>query len=339
MNQKKNIGLEEVKTNPKISVIIPAYNTSGTIAETLDSVLNQNFTDYEIIVINDFGPDTNELYEVLTKYKEKIIFVDKTVNEGVSVTRNNAVKNEARGELIAFIDADDIWQPTFLLESYDFLTRNNYDMVYVSGELFGITKQAGNTFIRSNPEQGTITRKQLIDGKCLILPSGSLISREKFLEIGGFDPKVLRTEDFHLWMRMIFGGVKIGYLKRVLYKFRLRPGSGSGDSLQRLERNIKVWRVLQNELKFTDEENRTIEKHIEIENAAIFRTQGKIHIVQKNWKEAKIAFTQAKKSAEVLNFPFKHKIKISAVLLLLNIFPKALSKLFKSLHDDEIKYM
>jgi glycosyltransferase involved in cell wall biosynthesis len=339
MNQEKQIGALVKKADPKISVVIPAYNTFETIAETLDSVLEQTFTDYEIIVVNDNGPDAEKLKTVLAPYKEKIIFIDKRINEGVSTTRNKAVKEEARGELIAFIDADDIWKPTYLQESYDFLTENNYDMVYVCGELFGITNNVGQTFISSNPAQGTITRELLIGGRCLILPSGSLIGKEKFIRVGGFDPKVLRTEDFHLWMRMIFNGIKIGYLKRVLYKFRLRPGSGSGDLLQRLERNIKVWRTLQNELSFTTEETQIIERHIEIEAVALLRAKGKIFIVQKNWREAKSVFGQAKISAKKLGLPVKHQLKMSIILILLSFYPNALSKLFKNFRDDEIEFM
>jgi glycosyltransferase involved in cell wall biosynthesis len=334
----KRVGSQVKSEKPAVSIIIPNYNTANYIAETIDSVLAQTFKNYEIIVINDAAPDTAELKKVLENYYEKVVFVDKSVNEGTSATRNAAVKF-ARADLIAFLDADDIWQPTFLEELYEFLESKNYDMAYADAELFGPKYLANENFLPFNPAQGDVTRELLIGGKCHILPSGTLLKKSVFQAVGGFDPKVSRTEDFDLWMRLIFNKTRIGYLRKLLFKFRLRPESGSGDSLQRIERGIKVWRILQEKLPFTDEENRIIEHHCAVANSGLLRARGRLYINQENWTAAKKTFREAKQQAKILGLPLKHRLKISAVLFLLNFSPGLLLKLFRNLRADEIQYM
>ncbi|HSK70288.1 MAG TPA: glycosyltransferase family 2 protein, partial [Pyrinomonadaceae bacterium] len=314
------------------------YNTAEFISETLDSVFAQTFTDFEIFVVNDAAPDTSQLIEVLKPYKEKIIFIDKSENEGVCVARNLAAL-EARGDYIAFVDADDIWFPNYLQEQVEFLEANNYDLVFAVAKLFGVSSQAGKTLLPFNPPRGEVTRSMFIEGRCLILPSGTLVRRRDLLAVGGFDPQVTRTEDFDLYMRMIFRGTRFGCLGKVLFKFRLRPGSGSGDLRQRNERCINVWRILQRKLEFTEEENRIIERHIEKEEAALLRSKGKIYLNQGNWEEAAAAFRQARQKAEKLGLPLVHKLKLSAILMMLSISPGLLRRLFQFIRSSEVEYI
>src|SRR5690349_17239256 len=123
------VGSQVSSGTPLVSVVIPNYNTAQFIAETLDSLRAQTFTNYEIIVVNDAAPDTDELRKVLEKYKERITFIDKSTSEGTSASRTLAVEH-ARGDVLAFLDADDIWRPTLLEELSGFLEINGFDMVY-----------------------------------------------------------------------------------------------------------------------------------------------------------------------------------------------------------------
>ena len=94
---------------PRVSVIMPAYNVAAYIGETLESVFAQTYSDYEIIVVNDGSPDTPELERVLAPYSERIVYVTQE-NRGLSGARNTALK-VARGEFIALLDSDDVWEP------------------------------------------------------------------------------------------------------------------------------------------------------------------------------------------------------------------------------------
>jgi len=95
-----------------VSIIIPAYNVAPYIGETLDSVFAQTFADYEVIVINDGSPDTEDLERALARFIDRINYL-KQENRGASVARNTGL-HAARGQFIAFLDADDVWLPNSL---------------------------------------------------------------------------------------------------------------------------------------------------------------------------------------------------------------------------------
>src|SRR5215216_4005099 len=99
-------------TSPTVSVIIPVYNGIQYVSAAIESVLNQVFTDYEVIVINDGSPRTEDLERRLDPFRGEIRYL-KQENRGPGGARNTGIL-AARGEFIAFLDADDYWQPDFL---------------------------------------------------------------------------------------------------------------------------------------------------------------------------------------------------------------------------------
>src|SRR5881227_962875 len=105
-----------------VSVVIPAYNVGPLISETLDSVLAQHYRHFEIIVVNDGSPDTPALEAALAPYRDRITYIAQE-NAGPGAARNAGIER-ARGELIAFLDGDDIWLPECLTEQ---VARANAD--------------------------------------------------------------------------------------------------------------------------------------------------------------------------------------------------------------------
>jgi hypothetical protein len=166
-----------------------------------------------------------------------------------------------------------------------------------------------------------------------------LIRKQIFDAVGGFDPEVKRTEDFDLWMRLIFMGARIGYLRKVLFKFRLRPDSGSGDFLVRLQRCIDVWLILRKKLEFTAEENILIDGHIAVQESALLRARGRYYLNNQQWDEARKTFEEARKMADQLSLPFKHRLKLSAVILALKLSPQLLLRMFRYFRPQEIEYI
>ena len=100
--------------SPLVSVIIPAYKAAGHIVSAIESVLAQTFSDHEIIVINDGSPDTSQLLEVLSPYRDRIRYLEQP-NQGPSGARNTGIR-AARGTYVAFLDSDDSWSPSYLGE-------------------------------------------------------------------------------------------------------------------------------------------------------------------------------------------------------------------------------
>ncbi|HEY9888470.1 MAG TPA: glycosyltransferase family A protein, partial [Candidatus Obscuribacterales bacterium] len=106
---------------PKISVIVPTYNAENTIEETIQSVLQQTFTDFELLVINDGS--TDKTLEVLANIQDSRLQVLTFPNGGVVESRNRGIQN-ASGEYLSFLDADDLWQKDKLAEQLSALEAN-----------------------------------------------------------------------------------------------------------------------------------------------------------------------------------------------------------------------
>ena len=113
----------------EISIIVPVYNSEKYLKETIGSILNQTFQDFELICVND-GSKDNSL-EILNYFKEedeRIIVINQE-NQGVSTARNNAI-SIAKGKYIAFLDSDDLMHPTFLEKMHQIIEQENSDVVY-----------------------------------------------------------------------------------------------------------------------------------------------------------------------------------------------------------------
>lgn len=111
-----------------VSIIMPSYNTAQYIAETIESVLKQSYTNWELIIVDDCSTDNTD--EVISLFRdERIHYFKNKKNSGAAVSRNRALR-EARGEWIAFLDADDLWVPEKLDEQLKFMVDNGYDFTY-----------------------------------------------------------------------------------------------------------------------------------------------------------------------------------------------------------------
>lgn len=330
-----SVGQHGGQDRPAVSVIIPAYKIAGYIAETLASVFSQTFSDFEVIVLNDGSADADELCKAIEPYRARIKFINKVANSGAGATRNLGAKC-ARGDVFVFLDGDDLWHPEFLARLLQFKKDGGYGAVYSEAKtLVSEPYRVGDLF-HLNPAGGEITRTHLINGECHILPSGTLVDAEAFYRIGGFDPCVYRSEDFDLWMRLLFDGVRFGYLREALFTYRLRPNSLKGDMIQRIERCRDVWRGLLRKLPFTYEENAKVALHIACEEAAILRAEGRLAIYQKDWPTAREKFSEALRMANRLRLPFVHRMKMVGVLLALQLYPEIVRRQAIRLRDYEI---
>ena len=115
--------------NLRFSIIIPLYNKANFIAKTLNSVLNQTYTDFEVVIVND-GSTDNSL-EIVQIFDDKRIKLFTTKNQGVSATRNFGIK-QSQGDYIAFLDADDIWEEKFLETINKLILSFPNEQVYAS---------------------------------------------------------------------------------------------------------------------------------------------------------------------------------------------------------------
>lgn len=188
---------------PYFSIVIPLYNKAEYISASINSVLQQSFQDYEIIVIND-GSTDESVGNIESLASDKVSIYNQE-NSGVSIARNNGVKF-SKGEFIAFLDADDLWKRNHLetlKESIQAFPNaglycTNYDINYNGN----YTKPAQFNFTYSN---APILLKDFFLASLkdtVVWTSAVCISRQKFLDLGMFNPLYVTGQDLDLWIRI-----------------------------------------------------------------------------------------------------------------------------------------
>lgn len=181
---------------PLVTVIIPTYNRGWIIQEAIDSVLDQDFNDYELIVVDD-GSEDNTL-EILEAYG-KAIKVLQQGNRGVSAARNRGIE-EATGRLIAFLDSDDLWLPKKLSTQVKFFENNADALINQTQEVWNRNGLRVNPKKRHHKFSGMIFERSL--ELCLVSPSAVMIAIDLFDTVGVFDENLPACEDYDLWLRI-----------------------------------------------------------------------------------------------------------------------------------------
>jgi len=188
---------------PLISIVIPLYNKERFIKETLDSVFNQSFTDYEIIIVNDGSTDSSVF--IVNAIEDQRITVLSNQNKGVSHARNFGI-SKANSDLIALLDGDDLWEPNHLENLYNLyekfpdcgLYATAYNKKYFNGEkikasynglakeYFGIIEDYFSASIKDS----------------IAWTSAVLIPMKTFRKVGVFDEEMRSGQDTDLWIRI-----------------------------------------------------------------------------------------------------------------------------------------
>lgn len=183
------------------SVIIPLFNKEKFIEATLRSVLEQSFTNFEIIVINDGSTDSSA--EIIKKFTDFRIRYFSKENEGVSAARNYGIE-KAEGEFIAFLDADDYWYPVFLEKMFQNIKKHPEQKVFSAAIEIETSKSVF-------PAQYSIAKTSdceivnYFSGSCketVICTSCAVFDKSIFDEIGNFDTQIKSGQDTDLWIRI-----------------------------------------------------------------------------------------------------------------------------------------
>jgi glycosyltransferase involved in cell wall biosynthesis len=183
---------------PLISVIIPAYNAQKTIQKTIESVLNQTFPDFELLVIDDGSQDAT--LEVVERISDQRLKVFSYFNAGVSAARNRGLA-KATGEFISFLDADDLWTPDKLEAQLDALRANPQAAVAYSWTDY-IDECDRFLYPGSHVTANGDVYTKLLLSDFLENGSNALIRREALIDVGGFDESLCGPEDWDLFLRL-----------------------------------------------------------------------------------------------------------------------------------------
>jgi glycosyltransferase involved in cell wall biosynthesis len=303
---------------PLVSIIVPAYNVAQFIKDAIESALNQTYTSYEVIVVNDGSPDTDELERVLEPYMTRIVYL-KQENRGLSGARNTAIR-ASRGSFIALLDADDMWLPNYLEVQVERMQSDpTIDVLYPNAMIFGDALEAGREFMEVCPSQGEVTIERLLRQECNVMIC-SMMRREAVLRAGLFDESLRSVEDFDLWLRIIKQGGRIAYHREVLARYRRRQGSLSSDPIWMCKHILKVLDKTKETLPLTASERATLDEEYERFRATLRLHEGKRAFFQGDAEEAIKGLTEANR--------FFRDRKISMTLRLLRRAPRLLLRAY-----------
>lgn len=183
-------------SDPCISVIIPTYNRCWILKEALDSVLSQEYNDFEIIVVDDGSNDATAA--LLSSYGDRITTIYQD-NSGVSAARNAGILM-AKGNYIAFLDSDDTWLPQKLSCQIDFFRSHPEAAICQTDEIWIRNGVRVNPKKRHKKPSGMIFEPSL--QLCLVSPSAVMIQKSLFDEVGLFNEAFPACEDYDLWLRI-----------------------------------------------------------------------------------------------------------------------------------------
>jgi len=179
-----------------ISIVIPTYNRADRLREAIQSVVDQTFSDWELIIVDDGSTDSTE--KVVGSFDDDRIYCFRQENKGVSAARNLGIL-AARGDLVAFLDSDDRWEPKKLEVQKSFFDSHPDAHICQTEEIWI------RNGVRVNPKKKHAKPSGWIFKECIPLccvsPSAVMIRREVFDKVGLFDDSLLSCEDYDLWLR------------------------------------------------------------------------------------------------------------------------------------------
>jgi glycosyltransferase involved in cell wall biosynthesis len=326
---------------PLVSVIIPAYNAALYIHETLESVFHQTYDNFEVILINDGSPDTEEFERAIAPYRNRIVYI-RQENRGPSAARNAGIRR-ARGEYLAFLDSDDVWFPTCLAARVELaLSRQpSCDLVYadvlvcsdsqqhyhrtsstsdarpsVEPAVRRLAKLHGGAVRYSEicPSNGAVTFESLLREDCQAPTSCTMVRRQAAISAGLFDENFRRAEDYDLWLRIAHRAANMAYARDVLGRNRIVPGSLSHDNTKMLEGMVAVLGKLSRSLELSASERSALQSKLADSKAQLDYERGKAFLQEGKYDEARASWRDAGSSLA--------SVKLRWALLGLKVAPR-----------------
>ena len=221
-----------------ISVVIPAYNASPYIRETIQSILHQSLPADEILVIDDGSRDDTA---AIAETFGPPVRVFRRPNAKQAVSRNFGIQ-EATGEWIAFMDSDDLWEHNKLERQMDELAKHPEADICYTGRIDFIEEQDGLHFDVPMFAPPVENIRDFLYRKCTFFPSSVIVRRSALVEMGGFCTDPGTAEDWDLWIRLLHAGKKFAVCPEPLLLYRLHLGSTSTNGMHMLNSGEIVFR-------------------------------------------------------------------------------------------------
>ncbi|WP_017292808.1 glycosyltransferase family 2 protein [Geminocystis herdmanii] len=264
--------------NPKVSVIIPTYNRLPLLKEALDSVVAQTCTNWECIVVNDYPPDQQKVETILKQLNdERFILINHKVSQGGNTARNTGIRH-SRGQIIAFLDDDDIWDIKKLEIHYQFHCKYPNIGLFYSNVLFIWSNNEIPPYSPNKPLPKNVTKSFLEGNFCPPTSSCVTVLSKAFNDCGFFDENLVSFQDWDMWLR-ISEKYEFGLIQQTLVYFRQHLSERTSQNLEKrlqgLEQIEVKWKT-----QFTD----ISLFHYKYLNAAYRTSTRQLFLIPKNQK-------------------------------------------------------
>lgn len=220
---------------PRVTVVIPCYNSLRRLPETVETVLGQSFDDFEVVLVDDGGDD--DLAGWASSLGDERVRVVRQDNAGVAAARNRGIA-EARGDLVAFLDSDDLWLPHALASLVDRYDQAVADQEAAGGPPVGlvygwyqVADERGDPVgrIEAYAAEGSVWEQFVVSNP--VGPGATLVPSEVLECVGGFEVNRDRfrvdVEDWDLWIRIAGAGYYVALVRDVLYLYRRHESNSS----------------------------------------------------------------------------------------------------------------
>lgn len=204
---------------PLISVIIPVYNAEAYLAATIDSVLQQTYANWELLIVDDCSTDNSSgIVKAYAAKDSRIRYLRPPSNFGGPAGPRNMGIRESRGELLAFLDADDIWIRDKLELQHSLLVQENADMVATNLQFFGENIKPWSPRLPHAPTLNQMLKhNKICTSSVLLRKTPDIVFPE--------EPRLISVEDYYLWLTLFFKGYKIRIIPEPLVKYRVTANS------------------------------------------------------------------------------------------------------------------
>ncbi len=225
----------------KVSIIMPNYNCEKFIAETINSVLSETYTNWELLIVDDCSTDKS--IDIIKDYCEKDSRIKLFINEknsGAAATRNRAIK-EATGRWIAFLDSDDLWLPEKLEQQLHFMVENNISFSFTEYE---VIDELGTTKTVFKPTKDTYTYNDILK-TCSI---GCLTAVYDTTALGKvyMPESATKREDVACWLSILRDGTPAYCAHIPLARYRVRSRSVSSNKIKMIKYQWRLYRRVEN---------------------------------------------------------------------------------------------
>ena len=219
---------------PLVSIITPSYNSKKFITSTIESVLNQSYSNFELIIVD--GCSTDGSYEFIENYLKdsRISLYKMEKNSGAALTRNFGIQ-KANGKYLAFLDSDDMWHPLKLEKQVDFMERNNYVFTFTN---YSMIDEVGNDLNKQVLCSSKITYSQLLRNTTI----GCLTVMLNMEQLGKVQMPPIQPEDTALWLKILRKGLSAYCLQENLANYRIVGNSASSNKAKVAKKMWDVYR-------------------------------------------------------------------------------------------------